>query len=186
MKLIAIAGTNGSGKDTVGHLLAEKHGFLFISVTDMLRDECRSRGLPVERENLRTISAEWRREGGLGVLIDKAVEVFNRVGGEYSGLVVASLRNPGEVVRTHELGGKTVWIDADPHVRYDRIQSANRGRGSEDEKTFEQFLADEQAEMQQSGDAATLNMSGVKALCDLTIMNEASAEELEAQIATLL
>ena len=72
LQIIGIAGTNGAGKDTVGELLAEHYGYLFVSVTELLRAEARRRGLPVEREVLRSISAEWRRELGLGVLVDKA------------------------------------------------------------------------------------------------------------------
>lgn len=185
MKIIGIAGTNGSGKDTIGGLLARQHGFLFISVSDLLREECRKRALPVERENLRAISAEWRREGGLGVLIDKAVEVFDQKEGN-EGLAIASIRNPGENDRIHELGGTMLWVDADPKIRYERIQSANRGRGGEDDKTFEQFLGEEQAEMQHSGDEATLNMAGVKALCDVTILNESTEADLETQIEKLV
>jgi dephospho-CoA kinase len=188
MKLVGVAGTNGSGKDTVGHILAEKHGWLFVSVTDMLRDECRARGLEVARENLRMISAEWRREGGLGVLIDKAIAVYDGRRGEnaYKGLVVASLRNPGEADRIHELGGTVVWVDADPRLRYERIQSSNRGRGSEDSKTFEEFLAEQEAEMHSSGDEATLNLAGVKALADTEIFNESDLTTLESAVADLL
>ena len=188
MKLIGIAGTNGSGKDTVGHILAEKYGWLFVSVSDLLRDECAARGLEVSRENLRTISAEWRREGGLGVLVDKAVAAYEQAGNEtaYPGLVMASLRNPGEADRIHELGGTMVWVDADPRLRYDRIQTANRGRGAEDSKTFEEFLAEQEAEMKHSGDEATLNMAGVKALADIEIFNESDLSTLERAVADLL
>lgn len=188
MKLIGIAGTNGSGKDTVGHILAEKHGWLFISVTDMLRDECRARGLAVARENLRAISAEWRRAGGLGVLVDKAAAAYEKLGGDekFSGLVVASLRNPGEADRVHELGGVVVWVDAEPWLRYNRIQSANRGRGGEDMKTFDEFLAEQEAEMHHSGDEATLNLAGVKALADTEIFNESDLTTLENSIVDLL
>ncbi len=167
MKIIGLSGTNGSGKDTVGHMLAERHGFLFVSGSDLLRDEARRRNLPTDREFLREISAEWRRESGLGVLIDKAVEAFER--GDYKGLVIASLRNPGEADRIHELGGKVIWVDADPKVRYDRIFYRQR---ADDNKSFEQFLAEEQAEMQQSGDEATLNMAGVKEKADIILPNE--------------
>jgi hypothetical protein len=123
---------------------------------------------------LRTISAEWRREQGLGVLIDKAVEYFKEQSGDYKGLAIASLRNPGEADRVHELGGIVLWLDADPRVRYERVQAnaAARDRAEEDNKTFEQFVAEEQAEMHTSGDAATLDMSAVKGRADVTIVNE--------------
>lgn len=173
MKIFGIGGTNGSGKDTVGHMLAERHNFLFVSLTDMLRAEARRRGQPVEREVLRSISAEWRRESGLGVLVDKALAFFSNQTKKYDGLVVASLRNPGEAERIHELGGKVIWVDAKLRIRYDRIQAnkLTRDRAEEDERTFEQFCDDEAAEMNQSGDEATLNMNGVKKLADVFLVN---------------
>jgi cytidylate kinase len=176
-RIIGLAGTNGSGKDTVGTLLASKYNYLFVSVTEILRAELRHRGLEINRENLRSLSAEWRRETGeLGVLVDKAVAELNREPNKYAGVAIASLRNPGEADRVHDLGGTMVWIDADPRVRYDRIQlNANlRNRAEEDNKTFEQFLAEEEAEMNQSpdSDATALNMSEVKKRCDVFIAND--------------
>jgi cytidylate kinase len=169
-KIIGISGTNGAGKDSLGQMLAEEHGWLFVSVTDILRDGLHQRGVPIERENLRNLSAEWRRESGLGILIDKAVEQFEAQKNDYKGLAIASLRNPGEANRVHELGGKVVWLDGDSKVRYERIHS--RQRSTEDQKTFEQWLAEEQAEMQHSGDEATLSMAGVKAKADIFIKND--------------
>ncbi len=98
------------------------------------------------------------------------------------GLVVASLRNPGEADRVHELGGKVVWVDADPKLRYERVQNAFRGRDGEDNKTYEQFLAEEEAEMQTTGDAATLDMGAVKAKSDMTILNESDLASLQKAI----
>lgn len=173
MNIIGISGTNGSGKDTLGQILADDHGYLFLSVTDLLREEARKRGLSVERKNMRLISAEWRRDNGLGVLIDKSVEHFKAVQDQYTGLAVASLRNPGEADRVHELGGKVVWVDGDPKTRYDRIQAnaAARNRAEEDNITFEQFQAEELAEMTTSGDDTTLNMGAVKDRSDIFIEN---------------
>ena len=170
LEIIGLAGTNGSGKDTVGEMLAEKHGYLFVSVSDLLRVELKRRGLPIERENLRTLSAGWRRESGLGVLVIKAVEFYEQQKANYKGIVMASLRNPGEADEIHKLGGTLVWVDADPKVRYNRVFS--RQRTAEDRKTFEQFIAEEQAEMQHNGDEATLNMSAVKEKADITLLND--------------
>lgn len=169
MKIIGLSGTNGSGKDTIGLLLAEKYGYLFADATAMLGAELDKRGLSHERVNKAALSAEWRREYGMGVIVDKAVEAFNA--GNFKGVIVGSLRHPGEADRVHELGGKVVWVDADQHVRYTRITSNNRGR-VEDRKTFEQFVEEEAVEMTPSGDAATLNVAAVKERADIVIHND--------------
>ena len=187
LQIIGLAGTNGSGKDTVGQLLAEYHSYLFVSVTDLLRAELKTRDLPISRENLRMVSAQWRREKGLGVLVDMAVASYKAAEKQYKGVAIASLRNPGEADRIHELGGIVIWIDAEPRVRYERIQAnaAVRGRAGEDNKTYEQFLADEANEMnQQTGaDETTLNMQAVKDRSDVQVDNtEQSPVRLRALV----
>lgn len=172
MKLIGISGTNGSGKDTLAEILQKDFGFRFISVSDMLRAELKKRGVPIEREHLRELSHEWRVKYGLGYLIDKAVEEFEPQKVKFRGLVISSLRNHGEADRLHELGGQVLWLDAEPHRRYDRIMTRNRSR--EDDKTFEQFMAEEQAEMQ-GADQAALDLAAVKDMADLFLKNDFSS-----------
>ena len=189
MRLVGISGSNGSGKDSIGNLLAERHQWLFVSVTELLRAEAARRGWPIERDSLRTISAEWRRKDGLGVLVDRAVEMYEQQKQQYKGLAISSLRNPGEADRVHELKGMVVWVDANPKVRYDRIYS--RQRTAEDDKTFEEFLAEEAYEMRQSGDAATLDMSAVKDRSDIVIINNGNdldefTDSADKQLAPLL
>ncbi len=182
MKIIGVSGTNGSGKDTIGHMLSERHNWLFISMTDMLRDELEQRGLPPAREHMRELSAQWRRESGLGILIDKSVALFEKQSGKYEGLVVASLRNPGEADRIHELGGQVVWVDADPIVRYNRLQTNAGSRGHrrevDDNKTYEQFLKEQEAEMKHSGDVATLSIGDVKKRADIFLENNGNDIEV--------
>jgi len=170
MKILGISGTNGAGKDSVGGFLAQKHGWLFVSVTDILRDEIKKQGLPPDRHHTHQLSAKWRRESGLGVLIDKAVEAYKAENKEYSGLAIASLRNPGEADEVHRLGGQVIWIDANPRIRYERVVAANRGR-IDDQKTYAEFLTEEQHQMRHSGDEATLSMEGVKAKADIFLQN---------------
>jgi dephospho-CoA kinase len=176
LRIIGLAGTNGSGKDSVGQLLAQYHNYLFVSVTDPLRSELRTRGLPITRENMRTLSAELRREhDGPGVLIDMAMASYEAVKDKYAGVAIASLRNPGEADRVHELGGLVVWVDADPRIRYERVQvnAKTRGRAGEDDKTYEQFRSEEASEMngQTGSDDTALNMAAVKQLSDIQIDN---------------
>lgn len=184
MKLIGLAGTNGSGKDTVAHLLRELYGWYFAGASEMLAEELEKRGLPTERANKSALSAEWRRQYGMSAIVDRGVEMFET--GDYQGLIVGSLRHPGEADKVHELGGVMLWVDADPKVRYERITANDRGR-VEDRKTFEQFLAEQEAEMRPSGDSATLHIAAVKERCDIFIENNGSdIEVFKAEVTKVL
>lgn len=183
MQIIGLSGTNGSGKDTIAHLLARKHGFYSASASEMLEAELKKRNQPSERENKRNLSAEWRRESGLGVIVDKGIAAAKAAG--LDKLVVGSLRNAGEVDRVHELHGIVIWVDADPKIRYERITSNDRGR-VEDRKTFEEFLAEQEVEMQSGGDAAKLSLADVKKSADIFIDNSGTIAEFEAQVEKML
>jgi len=170
LHLIGIAGTDGSGKDSLGEYLRDKYDWTFLSVTDSLREEASRRDIPLSRFTLREISAEWRRKYGLAVLVDRAIEKHKHSKNSQSaGLIIASLRNPGEVDRVHELGGIVVWVEAAPKVRYERIHTRNRG--NEDHVTYEEFCTEEKAQSHRSGDEATLSLVEVKAKADVHIDN---------------
>jgi len=177
MKILGIAGTNGSGKDSLAALLKDDYGWFFVSSSgDLIIPELKRLGRPLEREQMSALTTEWRQKEGMGAVVDRAVKLCESSGKKYEGLVVGSLRHPGEVQRVHELGGKVVWVDASPHVRYERIYS--RAQGDKDQKTYQQFLAEEKAEMDHSGDDATLNMAAVKKNADIFIEN--GSNDLEA------
>ncbi|MGH7869393.1 MAG: AAA family ATPase, partial [Candidatus Dormibacteraceae bacterium] len=177
-----IGGTNGSGKDTLSQILADDYGWLFVSASDdLIIPELERRGLPLEREQMAALTAEWNR-ASKGFVIDKAIEKFEQESKshKFNGLVISSIRHPWESDRIHALGGKVVWVDGDPKVRYNRIFT--RGQGDKDQKSFEQFLAEEQAEMEHSGDEATLNMAAVKAAADVFLINsDNDLEKFKAQ-----
>jgi dephospho-CoA kinase len=179
MKIIGIAGTNGSGKDTVATVLEENYGYFVASASKILEDELLKQGLPPERTNKGNLSAKWRREFGLDVIVNKAIDQAKSVGAQK--LVVGSIRNPGESEKIHKLGGIIIWVDADPEIRYQRIQANDRGR-IEDRKSFEEFMREEEMEMNHSGDEATLSSAEVKKTCDVFVENNGGKNELENQI----
>ena len=191
-KIIGLSGTNGAGKDSVGALLATHFNYYFFSLTELFRAECRKRGIPITRENTRMVSEEWRREFGPAVVIERSMQAFQDVGGynKYDGFVMSSLRHPAEADRLHQLGGTVIWVDADPRLRYDRIQAAAaiRNRAGEDNRTFAQFLKEQEDEMHapKDGDAASLNMSAVKDRADVSIINNNTPDELLAKLHNLL
>lgn len=184
MQIIGLSGTNGSGKDEVAQILVKNFGFGFVNVSDFLRQEAKKRNLEDSRQNLRTISAQWRREMGVGVLVDMAMDYLKSTGQSYPGVVISPMRNSGEAQRLKDLGGKLIWVDAMPRLRFQRV--ASRGRDKESTYSYEEFVASEQAEMNSSGDEATLDMAEVKDMADIQIENNGSLEELKNTIAQKL
>ena len=177
-KLVGISGTNGAGKDTLAKILVDEYNYFFVSVTDILRNTLISQSVTPERKNLRALSISLRQEKGLAVLIDMAIDVYKSQSKTYQGLAVSSLRNKGESEEIHHLGGVVVWLDADPNIRYDRIQQtdANRSLSQKvaDNKTYEQFIKEENDEMYPDPSvsaAVGLSMIDVKKQADYFIDN---------------
>lgn len=173
-RIVGIAGTSGAGKDTLGELLAELSGYKFVSVSDILREELTKQGIPHERENMRALSSQWHRDFGPGNLSRRTIEAYVEVEESegHKGLAIGSIRRPSEVKVIQDEGGVVIWVDADRKLRYNRIQSANRGR-DEDSATFEDWCKDEDTEMipPKDDDGSALNMSGVRDIADIQLDN---------------
>lgn len=178
-EIIGIAGTNGAGKDTLGELLAERSGYKFISGSDILREELTRQGLPHTREHLSALSTNWAREHGPGVVAAKSIASYveSKNSEAYKGLVIGSIRRPSEAQAIQDESGKVFWIDADQRTRYERLQSNDRGRVT-DQLTFDEWAAEEDREMNpESDDPSVLNMAATREVCDMVIMNDFSTQE---------
>ena len=61
--IIGLTGKNASGKGEVGEYLKVR-GFLFYSLSDVLRDELKKQKLPLTRENLTNLGNTLRNDRG--------------------------------------------------------------------------------------------------------------------------
>ncbi len=175
--IVGIAGTNGSGKDTLGVLLERERDYVNISLSDVLRAELDELGLPHTRENLSARSAQHRATGGDGAMMDLALDRFQV---EDRGICITSVRTPGEAEALQSAGGTMVWVDADQRIRYDRVVNGARGRGATDEISFQEFQAQDAAEMTPSEQGNGLNAAAVRDRADVFVTNEfASLEAYE-------
>lgn len=98
--IIGLTGPMASGKSTViGALI--KEGYKVVTLSDMVREEAKKRGLPSERTTLQNIGQSLREQFGAGILGKKALEkIQSKNGGKW---IVDGIRNPAEIdeLRSH-------------------------------------------------------------------------------------
>ncbi len=170
-RIVGIAGTNGSGKDTLGELLHERSGYKNCSLSDILRAELDTQGKEHSREKLSSLSQKIRAEEGDGAMAIRAIASW-RQASDTPGIVITSIRTPGEAVAIQQAGGLVFWVDADPEVRYARITAARRGRSDTDEVSFEEFMEQQRREMTPTEKGGGLNMQAVRDIADDEIIND--------------
>lgn len=184
MLFIGVAGTAGSGKDTATEMLCHLFGMKNLSSADMVRAITRQvYGLAPDfnpvRDQLYVVANYVRNEIHPAAMV-KLCMVQAQAQNAHGG-VISGLRSMGEADAIREAGGIIVGIDADPKLRYERINS--RARDAEAQKTFEQFL--EQDNYENRGLSDTGPGRGIRAIidsADIVISNDGSLEELEAQL----
>jgi dephospho-CoA kinase len=179
-EIIGISGTNGAGKDTLAALRAEKEGALHVSLSDILRKQLIEDNIALEREALMALSRRWREEAGdYGVLATKTIRHYlgEKALYDHGGLSIVSVRHPEEVWRIKEAGGRVLWVDAHPTIRYERLQNSSRGR-VDDDKTYEEFLQEEAREITPptGSSSANVNLGAVRPLADEVIINDFKSE----------
>lgn len=181
-KIIGLAGTLASGKDTVGLLLEEKYGFMHVSTSDMLRAAKKKEfGDSPKALLLRgdPFANELRTKRGPGVLVELAIEEYERLKNDFpGGLVATAIRSIGEVEAIHKAGGVMIFVDADPRIRYERTLSRKRD-ANEHDSSFEDFMAMEQSEKPDSKEDKTIqNLSAMKEMADIHLEN--NGNDIEA------
>ncbi|MFO1463517.1 MAG: deaminase [bacterium] len=176
--IIGLTGKNASGKGEVAQVLKEA-GFLYLSLSDLLREELRRRGLEVIRENLIRVGNEMRTMYGGGYLADRALQAID-VDKNY---IVDSIRNPREVEVLRRLHNfKLVHVTAVPQVRFERIKSRAR---EGDPKNFAEFQELEVREAK-SSDPNTQQLEATGRLADAEIENNSTLDELRGKVRELV
>jgi len=176
MKIIAIVGMAGAGKSAVASLF-EQNGFSKIRFGDITDEEIKNRGLEPNEENERYIREQLRRQHGMAAYarlnlsrIESALQT--------SDVVVDGLYSWEEYILLKDRYGQrfiTVAVWASPTVRYGRL--ANRAKRP---------MMPKEAERRDKAEIENINKGGPISMADLTILNEASLEELEQATAQVI
>jgi len=176
--IIGLTGKFAAGKGTVADYLG-RLGFSYHSLSDVIREELKVRGISESREHLTEAGNDLRRVEGPAAL---ALRIMARLrdGGSH---IVDSIRNPAEVEVLRTVPGFfMLGVDADARVRFQRLLA--RGRQG-DPTSFEQFAALEERETS-STDPTHQQLRATWALVDEIVMNDGAVAQLESAVSAML
>ena len=179
--VIGLVGGPATGKGEISRLLAKK-GFYRFSLSDVLRELARVKGLPVTRRNLTDIANNLRAKKSPDYLALEAVKRLKKLNKEK--IVIESIRHPEEVkTLQRELGAFIIGVRMPLEKRWDLIRERAR---TGDPKTHSEFL--KLIESEEGGKGADTNIQVGFALdgCDVIIENNSSIEDLDGKVIKIL
>ena len=178
--IIGLTGMPGSGSNSVGDFLVEKKGFIWLSYSDILREELRKEGKEITRKAMQDLGNEIRERYGAGELSKR---LMNKMEGGRN-YVVGTIRNPAEIEELRKRGDfAMVHVFADKKLRFNRVVARNR---ESDPRNWEEFLALESKDGGVGEKESGLRIGDCIKMCDHTIVNESTLEELRKRVDELL
>ena len=178
--IIGLTGTLSSGKGIIAEFL-KKNGFVYLSLSDELREIMKEKKIELTRENLQNAGNQLREEQGVGVLGKLVREKIENQ--EYTKAIVDGIRNPAEIIELRKIKNFfLVSVDASVEVRFKRILERNR---ESDPTILDDFL---KVDARDKGEGEFETGQGVRKCmmqADFVLINDGTFEEIHKKIQEL-
>lgn len=175
-KIIGIVGEMASGKDTVcEYLKANYKDVYFMRFSDALTEILKIFFDDIKREDQQWLSSALREKFGGDILVKALVKKIGKIS---DGIVILNgVRRPDDFKALKSIGGKLIYITADPKARWERMKV--RGEKADDDVSFEKFI-----EMGKAEAESLITVIGAEA--DYKIDNNGSKDQLFEQVKIII
>ena len=171
MKVVSVVGMPGSGKSEVARVF-EANGYTKIRFGDLTDEEMKRKGLKPSEANERRVRESLRQEHGMAAYAQLSLIKIDEVS-KHSDVVIDGLYSWEEYIFLKTYCGDKILIVAvwaSPRIRYSRLVGRSVRR-----------LTEEEAASRDRAEIENVNKGGPIAMAEITIMNEASVEELRKE-----
>lgn len=142
--ILGLVGPIASGKGAMKKYIEEKYAGKDCRFSTILRDVLSRIDVQNSRDNLQRVSTVLRQTFGEDLLSRAIVKDAQNI--EADVVVIDGVRRMADIKYLQEMDNFFLLaINADPQVRFERLRGRNENEG-DDSKTYEQFLADHEAE----------------------------------------
>jgi dephospho-CoA kinase len=178
---IGLTGRMASGKGEAVRILGG-HGFQYVSLSDIVRDEAARIDPAVSRSRMQDIGNRLRAEGGAGVLGRMVRERILAAPGER--WVIDGIRNPAEVRELKKISAfYLIGIDCDIATILTRMRVRGRATDALCEGELRAGLEREWGEGEPEGGQ---QVGPTMALADFTVPNNGTLADLETRLEAIL
>lgn len=160
MRIVAITGMPGAGKSTAAQALVVK-GWKRVVMGDVIREETKKRGLPVDEKNTGEVMRELRKQYGDAAVAELCMQTIRGARAEKA--VVDGIRSVAEV-EAFRKSAQVLLVAV--HASRPRRFALLKGRGrSDDPDSYEMFLRRDDRELE-------IGIGKAIALADEVVSNE--------------
>ena len=172
-QVVGLVGYIASGKSTVSEHFIEQ-GFRYFKLSDVIRQECVSRGLEINRTNLQNVGNELRVKHDAPYLVERTLQSAGRS----KKIIIDGIRNPEEIKYLREHSPAFILgIIAPKYVRLERYMDRLAERG-EDGMNKAAFYRADKREQGIGEDTTGQQVSACLDMVDHTIKNNGSLDDL--------
>ena len=167
-RIIVLSGPPGSGKASVGHILAQR-GWKLLSLGDVVRSEVASSNLEPTPSNIGFVAQDMRDEYGPAIVMERLLlDIEDAL--EHNHVVIDGLRQIEELERLQSSQPRmiVIAIESSESDRRERINSRSRS----DDSNFDEREAREWG----------WGLDLVMKLADITIMNDGTEDDFRLSI----
>jgi dephospho-CoA kinase len=178
MTVIGVVGLPGSGKSEAAEV-AREMGVPVVTMGDVIRAECRERGLDPATDH-GTVAKALREENGPAAIAERSLPVIEDEHGGHDTVLVDGIRSDVEVETFRDTFGESfalLEIDAPFDVRAERLDL--RGRDASVEEGGESLDDRDEREL-------GFGMGEAMAVADVTIENTDTLAAFQRRVRTLL
>lgn len=179
--IIGLTGSLAAGKGVVSEFFKKK-GFVYLSLSDELRQLAKEMKIELTRKNLQDLGNKTRAERGLSFLAELVVNKIKSQ--EYKKAIIDGIRNPAEVdfLEKNLKHFFLVSVDAPQEIRFKRM--AARARES-DPVTWEKFLEVDKRDKGVGEKASGQGVAKCMAKAKIVLINEGSLEGVNKKVENL-
>jgi dephospho-CoA kinase len=175
-KIIGLTGEMGGGKDTFYQYVKENYENVFVlKFSDALTEVLKIFFDAVKREDQQWLGSSLRERFGKDILVRALIKKAKNI--EEGIIILNGVRKELEVPAIKEIGGKIVYITAEPKLRWERV--VLRKEKADDDVPFEKFLELSSAE-------AELQIPEIGGKADYKIENNGSKEDFYKEVKKVL